>query len=135
MERKTGFPWGRDGRITGNSMIEEDAAGTQDLPGLLEIGGQERFSHVFKHTHADNFIEGIGLVDIPVITDLHAAAFCQSGLLDALLRKLRLWLAQRYAVGIYPIMLCGIENQSTPATADIQQPLTRMQAQFATEIL
>ena len=79
------FPLCGDGNVAGNAVIEEDASGTQQAPGLLEVCRQQGFSYVLKHAYTDDFIERIGFSDIAVIAHFHPAFLRQSSLADALL--------------------------------------------------
>src|SRR5258708_10568784 len=129
------FPLCGDRDVAGSAVIEEDASGTQQAPGLLEVCRQQGFSYVLKHAHTDDFIERVGLSDIAVIAHFHPAFLRQSSLADTLLCQSGLRLTERNAIRLYPIMLRCIDRQASPTAADIQQTLTGAQAQLAANIL
>src|ERR1700680_3631603 len=62
------------GGVAGNSMVEEDAARTEQMPGLLKVRRQQCFTHMLKHANTDNFVKSICIIDFPIITHLHATA-------------------------------------------------------------
>src|SRR5258706_9481313 len=90
---------------------------------------------MLEHTNTHKFIIALHFGDIPIITYLYAAALRQSSLTNMLLCQLSLWLAEGDAVRFYSIVLCSIDDQSAPATTDIQQALSRTQAQLATNVV
>src|SRR5690348_8306966 len=90
---------------------------------------------MFKHTHTDDFVKGVRLLYIPVITDFDAATLTQSCLGDTFLRKLGLRLAKCDAICFDAIVLRGVDDQPTPATADVEQALSLLQAQFTANII
>src|SRR6266480_6485659 len=90
---------------------------------------------MLEHSHANNFVKRVCFSDLSIITNVDLALPCQTCLLDTPLCQFDLWLAQCDPIGLYPVMLCGIDQQSAPATPDIQQSLSRLQAQLATNIL
>src|SRR6266700_6652513 len=90
---------------------------------------------MFEHSYADNFVKRVCFSDLPIIANLDLALPCQTCLLDTSLCQFCLWLAQRDPIYLYSVMLCGIDHQSAPATPDIQQSFSWVQAQLATDIL
>src|SRR6266702_3322759 len=67
---KACFRFHRIEGITCNSMIQEDPAWAQQLPGLLEIGRQQCFSNMLEHSHADNFVKRVSFSDLSIIANL-----------------------------------------------------------------
>src|SRR6266699_5338810 len=90
---------------------------------------------MFEHSHADNFVKRVCFSDLSIIANLDLALPCQTCLLDTPLCQFGLRLAQCDSICLYPVMLCGKAHQSAPATPDIQQSFSRVQAQLATNIL
>src|SRR6266568_377440 len=116
-------------------MAEKDTTMTKHVPRLFKVGGEQRFTHVFKHADTGDLIKAAQLSQVSIITDLYMTALRQPSLLDALLCKLSLPLTESDPVRFYSIVLCCIENQRTPTTTDIQQALTRTQTQLAANII
>ena len=87
------------------------------------------------HADGDELVICLRLVHLAIISDIDATALLQPRLLDALTCQLCLAWTEGDAICLHAIVLCGVDEQSAPATTDIQQTLSRLQPQLATKII
>src|SRR5262245_49263538 len=104
-------------------MIQKNAAGPQETPGLLKEGRKQRLADVLKHADADNLVEAFRGLDVSIIQRLDAAAPGEARRTDTLICQLDLPLAQRYPYYFGAIVLAGMDDQSSPPAADVQKSL------------
>src|SRR5712691_6636639 len=101
-------------------MVEEEATRTQQAPCLFKVFLQSSFTHMLEHAHADQLVVTLRFVDPPVISDLYPTAVSQAGLTDAFVCQISLGLAEGDTERLHTVVACGMDNQSAPATADVQ---------------
>ena len=117
-----------------DAVVKKQAAWLQELVYLLEVQRQVLQTDVLEHAHAGNLVIGGGSVQIAVVAECHRDPVLQTGAGNALLRQLQLVLAQGNAMGTHAIVLRRMQDQTTPAAANVQQALTGLQAQLAADM-
>src|SRR5215510_5491717 len=90
---------------------------------------------MLEHPHADQSIVLLGSLDVPVIQDLHTTAIRQAGLTNTGIGQFCLWLADRDAECLHPVMLRSIDEQPPPTAADIQETLTTAEPQLTAKVV
>src|SRR5690349_21388349 len=96
--------------------------------GTLIIGRQVRTSDLFHHTDADDLVVEHLPLHVPKVSHLDAAAPRQPGGDDLLVGDLRLPPTQRDAMHERAMHLGCIECEASPAAADVEDPVARLQA-------
>ena len=102
---------------------------------MLEVEWKLTFAHMLKHANAHNFIEAAWLFQRAVIAHVRPTTTLQAGLDNALIGEFRLVLAERDAESVHAIVLGGMDNQTTPPTTNVEQPLARAQTQLAAQVI
>src|SRR4029079_13435064 len=90
-------------------------------------------SDVLYHPHAGDFVVAVARLQITIVANLHPAAVAESGGGDTLSRQRCLVLAESDARRIDTVVLRGVHDEATPAAADVQKPLARLEPQLATD--
>ena len=119
--------------LGGNAVVHHQAAFThcigKDVAVLIQVG----VPHVLKHAHADDFVEAAVLRQITVVEQLQVDLVLQAFGLDAFTAQCQLLFAQGNAKDLDPVLACGKTRQPAPATTNVEQILTRFQAQLAAQ--
>ena len=89
---------------------------------------------VLEHADADHLVEAAVLRQVTVIQQLQGHAPFQTFLGHALQAQLQLRLAEGDAVDLDVELARGKTRQAAPAATDVEQPVTRLQAQLATQV-
>src|SRR5258708_37271879 len=87
-------------RTQGDSVVEEDSARAEQLPGVLKVKWEPDFAYMLEHAYAHQLVETADFVQIAVVAQFHPAAFLQAGLRNPLMGSIGLVLAERDAQNI-----------------------------------
>ena len=117
-----------------DAVVEEQAARSQQRVHRLHVGIELGPPDVLVHADARDLVEW-RLVDLAVVEHAHLGAVGQAGCLDPPARELRLRLRERHAERAHAVAGRGVQDERAPATADVEQALTRLQAQLAADQL
>lgn len=90
---------------------------------------------MFEHPNADQLVVKARLVQITVVADFDAAPVIQPGLADALISQIGLGLAERDPVRLHAVIARGVDDQPSPAAADVEQSLVAAQPQLAADVI
>src|SRR5207249_677078 len=98
-----------------DSMVEENSAWAQLVPGMLEVERQLAFAHVLKHADTYKLFETLFFIQVAIITNLHAALLLQAGSLYSLIGEHCLFFAESDAESIYPVLSSSVNHKAAPS--------------------
>ena len=105
-------------------MIQEQSSRPQRRERRCEILVEALEADVLDHADTSDLVERRLTRQLPIIADLHSAAIGESRCRHALAGKLSLSLAQRDAQCHRAVALRGVYDETSPAAADVEQPIT-----------
>src|SRR5689334_703002 len=117
---------------TDDSVVQKESACFESAIRRVEVHRQVTEADVLDHTNTGDLVVGIGS-ESAIITNLDAAAICQTCLLDSLARQRCLVFAQRYTRCIDSITLSRVHDQPAPTAADVKKTLTWLQPKLAAD--
>jgi hypothetical protein len=88
---------------------------------------------VFDHSDAGDLVERRFPRELPIVPELDTTAIAEPRRGDALTRQLRLRLAQRDAEREHSIPLRGVDDETAPSTADVEESLARREPKLPTD--
>ena len=115
-------------------MVEEEAAGSQQLRELLGVAAELVDADVLDHADAGDLVVR-AVVDLAVVGDADLDPVAEPGVAHALAGDLGLRLGQRDADAAHAVVLGGVQEQRPPAAADVEQALARLEPQLAADDL
>src|SRR5439155_18920575 len=95
-----------------------------------EVGGVVLDADVLDDADGGDLVEADIRGQIAVVEMVDARAAVEPGAVDRRLRPFRLRARQRDAVRLDAVALRGPHDQAAPATADVEEPLARLEAEL-----
>ena len=114
-------------------MVHRHAVRRQQLVDDGKVVGQVLQAHVLEHAHAGDAVELARHVAVVLQADLDQVR--QAGRRHALARQRILVFRQGHAHAAGAILLCGTDDERTPAAADVEQGLARLQLDFLQDMV
>ena len=118
-----------------DAVVEHQPAGLEDAPDLAEVARVVGDAYVLEHSDAGDLVEKPVFGQVEVIEQLHAHAVAETELGDFRLDVIVLILRQRDAECVDAVALRGAKDQRTPAAADVEELLARVQHQLAADVI
>jgi hypothetical protein len=122
------------GVLGGDAVVHHQATGAHRVVQLLEVEAQVGMADVFEHADADHLVETAVARQVAVVEQLQGDLVFQAFGLDPLAPQLELFLAEGDAVDLDAELTRRQARQTTPAAADVEQALARLQAQLAAQV-
>lgn len=98
----------------GDPVVQEGAAGFEQLPGTGKVGRKQLYAHVFEHAHTDQGVISAWLVHGSVIAYPNAAAVFQTGIGNPSVGQVGLRLAEGDPGRVGAEVLGGIDRIANP---------------------
>ena len=105
-------------------MIQKHASRAQQAPGVIEVLRHEGFPYVLKHANAGNLVEPYAGIEFPIVANVDFASSPQSLLPNRFATVLCMFRAQSDADTSGAVVEGGMDNQCSPPTAYVEQPIT-----------
>ena len=118
----------------GDAVIEEEAARAQQPLHRADVGVELRAADVLVHPDARDLVERL-LVELAIVEHAHLDAVAEPGGGDALARELRLRLRERHAERAHAVVSRRVQDERSPAAADVEHPLAGLEAELAADQL
>ena len=90
---------------------------------------------MLEHADANQFVETVAIVQVAVIAHFHPAPVMQAGPRYSLVSQIGLVAAERDAKGVHSVSLGGVDDQTAPAAANVEQALAWAQSQLAADVV
>src|SRR5450432_3038626 len=114
-------------------LQDEEARVGQELVDLLVVTDDVLRADVLAHLKTHDLVESA--FDIAVVAHLHLGTVGHAVGLNAIAAERDLLLSQRDAVGFRTELAGGPRDEGAPAATDVEQSLTRLQAQLLTSAI
>src|SRR5437660_10508685 len=115
------------GPVMRDAMVEHQPAGLEDAPDLAEVARVVGDAYMLEHADAGDLVEKPIFGQVEVVEQLHVHAVAETELGDFRLDVIVLILRQRDAECVDAVALRGAKDQRTPAAADVEKLLVRVE--------
>ena len=115
-----------------DAVVQQDAAGLQQLAQVGEVGRQLRRADVLDHPDARDLVVG-AVVGVPVVGEPDLDVVLEPRLAHARAREFGLRRRDRHADGADAVVGGGVDDERAPAAADVEQALAGLQVQLAAD--
>jgi hypothetical protein len=118
-------------RRPGDGVVEKEAAGSEEIAQLGEVGRPVREADMLEHANGGDLV--VLARYGAVVLQLDEDPVVQPEPPDLLAREIELSLRERDAVSLDPVMERRVADEAAPAAADVEKALAGLQAQLAAD--
>src|SRR5215208_6717326 len=111
-------------------MIQKKSAGLERTERRGEVHGQVGEADVLDHSNAGDLVVAVAGDERAIVAYRDAAPIGKPRFVDPLFRQRCLILAQRYPGRVDAVVLRGVDDEPTPAAADVEETLPGFETQL-----
>ncbi len=122
--------------VARDGVEEEESAVLEERIGTFVVGLVVVPADVLHHADAHDAVECETLVrQVAVVDEVDGYLVLETGVVEALLSHLPLLFAERAAVALDAVFLCGLDEQVAPAAADVEELHARLQVELLQDVV